>query len=523
MTDTSNGAQALIRTLVDSGVDVCFTNPGTSEMHFVAALDDVPEMRGILGLFEGVVTGAADGYARMAGRPAATLLHLGPGLGNGLANLHNATRARTPMVNIVGDHATYHKQYDAPLESDIDSIAAGAPGWFRRSMSPDTVAADTAEAVAAAMSPPGQVATLVLPADTCWLPAPGGAVAPIAPTPAVEVDQVDIDATAKLLRSGANCTLMVGGRAMGERGLRAATRIVEASGAKLLAETFPARHRRGAGVPAVERTIYLAEFAQMQYAGTEQLILVDTAAPVSFFAYPGKPSVLSPEGCEISTLADGAHDPVATLEALADALGAPAEVTVAEHTVPARPTGALDAMTMAAAVAATLPDEAVVVDEGNTAGIGLGGATQGCAPHDWLCLTGGAIGIGLPLATGAAIGAPGRRVVNIQADGSAMYTLQALWTMARENLDITVVVADNGRYAVLDMELDRVGAEAGGPIARSMFDLSGPDIDFVALAAGMGVEGVRVDTAEDLTTHLERANRTPGPQLIDAVIPPLQA
>ena len=522
MTDTPNGAQALIRTLVDSGVDVCFTNPGTSEMHFVAALDDVPEMRGILGLFEGVVTGAADGYARMAARPAGTLLHLGPGLGNGLANLHNARRGRTPMVNIVGDHATYHKQYDAPLESDIDSIAAAIPGWYRRSMSPDQVAADTAEAVAAAMSAPGQIATLVLPADTCWLPAPGGPAAPVAPTPAAPVDEGDVEAVAKLLRSGAACTIRVGGRAMTEAGLRAASRVASVSGTKLISETFPARQRRGAGIPAVEREIYLAEFAQMQYAGTEHLILVDAVAPVSFFAYPDKPSVLAPEGCDVVTFVDGAADPVQALEALADALGATHEVDTQDLASAERPVGPLDAMSMAAAVAATLPEEAVVVDESNTGGIGLGGATAGCAPHDWLYLTGGSIGIGLPLAVGAAVGAPDRRVVNIQADGSAMYTFQALWTMARENLDVTVVILDNGRYAVLDMELDRVGAEAGGPIARSMFDLTGPDLDFVALAAGMGVEGVRVETAEDLTTHLDRANATPGPSLIQAVIPPLQ-
>lgn len=519
MTDIPNGAQALIRTLVDSGVDVCFTNPGTSEMHFVAALDDVPEMRGVLGLFEGVVTGAADGYARMAGKPAATLLHLGPGLGNGLANLHNARRARTPMVNIVGDHATYHKEFDAPLETDIDSIAAGVPGWYRRSQTPEAVAGDTAEAVAAAMSSPGGIATLVLPADTCWLPAPGGAAPPVTPTAPARVDGADIDAVAKLLRSGASCTLMVGGRAMGERGTRAAARIAAATGAKLISETFPARQRRGAGIPAIDRTIYLAEFAEMQYAGTEHLILVDTVAPVSFFAYPGKASTLWPEGCDLVTLASGHDDPEQALEDLAEALGATETPDAPEAGRPEAPTGDLDVMALATAVGATLPENAVVVDESNTSGLGLGDATKGCAPHDWLYLTGGSIGIGLPLAAGAALGAPGRRVVNVQADGSALYTLQALWTMARERLDVTVVIANNKRYAVLDMELDRVGADAGGPAARAMFDLTGPDLDFVALAAGFGVEGVRVDTAEDLTAHLARANATPGPQLIEALVP----
>lgn len=520
MTDTPNGAQALIRTLVDSGLDVCFTNPGTSEMHFVAALDTVPEMRGILGLFEGVVTGAADGYARMAGKPAATLLHLGPGLGNGLANLHNARRGRTPIVNIVGDHATYHKQYDAPLESDIDSIAAGAPGWFRRSMSADEVAADAAEAVAAAVSPPGGVATLVLPADTCWLPAAEGAASPVAPTLPERVAAEEIERVAELLRSDTKCGLFVGGRALTADGTRSAARIAAASGATLISETFPARQRRGAGIPAIDRLIYLAEFAQMQLAGIEHLILVDAVEPVSFFAYPDKPSTIAPDGCEIITLVDAHHDALAALDALVDALEAP-DVAGPAPGRPDRPSGPLDVSSFADAIAATLPDDVVVVDESNTSGLGLQAATAGCPPHDWLCLTGGSIGIGLPLATGAAVGAPDRKVLAVESDGSGMYTFQALWTMAHERLDVAVVIANNGRYSVLDMELDRVGAEAGGPKARAMFDLTGPDIDFVSLAQGLGVPGERVETADALADALDRAYATEGPYLIDAVLPPM--
>jgi acetolactate synthase I/II/III large subunit len=521
MADTPNGAQALIRTLVDAGVEVCFTNPGTSEMHFVAALDSVPEMRGILGLFEGVVTGAADGYARMAGKPAATLLHLGPGLGNGLANLHNARRGHTPMVNIVGDHATYHKQYDAPLESDIDSIARGVPGWYRRSTSSDEVARDAADAVAAASSSPGQVATLVLPADTCWLPAPGGAVAPVEPTAPAFVDRGDLAKVAELLTSGATCALLIGGRAMSEAGTRAAAAVATATNAKLLSETFPARQRRGAGIPPTERMIYLAEFAAMQLAGVEHLIMVDTVDPVSFFAYPDKPSRIASDDTEILTLADGSHDPIEALEALAELLGAaPADGPALEK--PSRPEGPIDLNTFAQAIAHTLPDDAIVVDESNTSGLGLQAATAGAAPHDWLYLTGGSIGIGLPLAVGAAVAAPTRKVVAVESDGSAMYTFQALWTMARQGLDVTIVIANNGRYSVLDMELDRVGAEAGGPKAREMFDLTGPDIDFVQLAAGLGVPGVRVETAEALADELDRAHAAPGPHLIDAVLPPME-
>ncbi len=522
MADTTpNGAQALISTLVDVGVDVCFTNPGTSEMHFVAALDDVPRMRGILGLFEGVVTGAADGYARMAGRPATTLLHLGPGLGNGIANLHNARRGRTPVVNIVGDHATYHKKFDAPLESDIDAMASAVSGWLRRSMSPDSVAADAADAVAAAMTPPGQVATLVLPADVCWLPAPGGAAPAVMP-PATRAVQADaVTTAAKLLRSGETCTLLVGGRAMTAAGIRAATRIAAATGARVVSEVFPARAERGGGLPEISRLAYLAEFAQMQLEGTRHLLLVDTVDPVSFFAYPDKPSVIAPDGCESMIVAGGADDPVATLEALADEVGALDDVAGASEGRPDRPTGGLDMNTLAAAIGATLPEGAIVADEANSSGLAIPGATAGGPRHDWLCLTGGAIGIGLPLALGASIACPDRRVVAIEADGSAMYTIQSLWTMARENTDVTIVVANNSSYAVLNMELDRVGADAAGPKAKEMLDLHGPELDFVSLGQGMGVDAVRVETAEDLPAQRDRCHAEPGPHLIDAVLPPI--
>ena len=517
-----NGAQALIRTLVDAGVDVCFTNPGTSEMHFVAALDDVPEMRGILGLFEGVVTGAADGYARIAERPAATLLHLGPGLANAGANLHNARRARVPMVNIVGDHATFHKQYDAPLESDIEAIAGSVSGWVHRSTDAADVATDAARAVVAASEGRGRVATLILPADVCWTESPGP-VTPHEPLESTSPSTGVIEDVVTALKSGSAATLFVGGRVLRERGLRAAHRIVAATGAKLLCETFPTRLERGAGLPPVDRLAYLAEFAQMQLEGTEHLVLVDAAAPVSFFAYPGKASVLTPDGATIHEVCVGDVDPVTALEAIADALGAPeatdgADVALAR---PDRPSGDLDAETLAKAIGALLPENAILVDESNTSGLFIPGATAGCPRHDALFLTGGAIGIGLPLATGAAVAAPDRPVLCVEADGSAMYTLQALWTQVREGLDVTTIICNNGSYAVLNMELGRVGAETIGPKAKAMLDLHGPDLDFVALATGMGVPATRATTADELVEQLEAALATPGPVLIEAMVPPL--
>jgi acetolactate synthase I/II/III large subunit len=520
-----NGAQSLIRTLVACGVDTCFTNPGTSEMHFVAALDTVPAMRGVLGLFEGVVTGAADGYARMAGRPAATLLHLGPGLGNGLANLHNARKGHVPVVNIVGDHATHHKQYDAQLESDIETVARNVSAWIRRSEATGAVGRDAAEAVAAALGPPGQVATLILPADVSW--SPGGAVAGPArpaPVPAAADANTDTDvvgAVAKALRSGEPVGLLLGGTALRETGLLAASRLANATGARLLAETFPTRLERGAGLPPIDRLAYLAEFASAQLDGLRHLVVVDAKAPVSFFAYPGRDSYLVPAGCEVHVLAPPGGDATGALEALAKLVGAPPDAATRQAADrPDLPTGALTAEAVSRALGALLPEGAIVSDEGNTSSLFAPGLTAGAPRHDWLTLTGGAIGQGMPVATGAAVACPDRKVINLEADGSALYTIQSLWTQAREGLDVVTIVFNNRSYAVLNMELNRVGAEAG-PKAKELLDLSRPDIDFVAISDGLGVPASRATTAEELSDQLARALTAPGPALVEAMVPPI--
>ena len=514
-----NGAQALVRTLVAAGVDVCFANPGTSEMHFVAALDDVPEMRGVLTLFEGVATGAADGYARMAGRPAATLLHLGPGLANGIANLHNARRAHTPVVNIVGDHATYHKRLDAPLESDLDALAGAVSGWLRRSLSTADLAEDAVEAVAAATAPPGCVATLVLPADVSW--GEGGRTA--TPLRARRPSAVPADTVAEVgdvLSGAGSAVLFLGGDALTEPGLLAAARVAAQTGARLLCETFPARLPRGAGLPFVKPLPYPPEPALAELAGTDSLVLVGARRPVAFFAYPGVPGTFAPPDCEVHVLAEPGQDATAALCALADRIapGATPAVTAAHR--PELPRGPLTPKSLAEVLGALLPEGAIVVDEALTSGTHLPVATAGAPRHDWLTLTGGAIGQGLPSAAGAALACPDRPVIGLQADGSALYTITALWTYAREQLDVTTVICDNRAYAILDGELQRVGAVGDGQRARALLDLSRPDLDFVALATGMGVPASRATTAEELADQLARALAEPGPHLIDAVLEP---
>jgi acetolactate synthase I/II/III large subunit len=515
-----NGAQALIKTLVEGGVDVCFANPGTSEMHFVAALDTVPQMRGVLTLFEGVATGAADGYARIADRPAAVLLHLGPGLGNGLANLHNARRARVPMVVVVGDHATYHKKYDAPLESDIDALAGSVSGWVYRTDETADVAADAAEAIAETRAS-NQISTLILPADTSWT---DGAVIrePSARQPRpVEVDADAVASAAAVLRSGEPTVLLIGGDATRGAGLNAGARIAEATGTRWYCETFPTRLERGAGVPAVERIPYFAEAVVAQLEGTKHLILAGAPSPVSFFAYPGKPSDLVPEGCEVHVLAgpQGAAD---ALAALADDLAPGTEAKLAELSRPQLPTGALTAVSVADVVGALMPDNAIVVDESNTSSVPLAAATAGAPAHDWLTLTGGAIGYGIPAAVGAAVAAPDRPVLSLESDGSAMYTISGLWTQARENLNVTTVIYNNGAYDILRLELQRVGVgSAPGPKAQDLLDLSRPTMDFVKIAEGMGVPARRATTVEEFADALQAAFAEPGPHLIDAVVPSL--
>lgn len=513
-----NGAQSLIRTLVNCGVEVCFGNPGTSEMHFVAALDSVPEMRPVLCLFEGVATGAADGYGRMAEKPAAVLLHLGPGLANGLANLHNARRAASPVVNIVGDHAIDHLRYDAPLTSDIVGFARPVSSWIHSTRSSLAVSLDTARAVQAARAAPGAIATLILPADTAWGEAQRAAqpLPYLAPQP-VAADA--IDAVAKLLRNGKRTALLMRGKELRGAGLEAAGRIAAKTGARLLCDTFAPRTELGAGRVAVERLPYLAEQIIQCLSTVEQLILVGTKPPASFFAYPNIPSWCSPEGCQFMSLAAEHEDSTQALEALDEALGGPAGNPMRVPLVlPPLPSGPLTQLALAQAMAHLTPEHAIVSDEAITTGLLLGVVMAKGRPYEHLAVTGGAIGQGLPVAVGAAIACPGRKVVCPEGDGSAAYTMQALWTMARENLDVTVVLCANRAYSILKIELGRVGAAGAGPRAASMLDLHDPEINWARIGEGLGIESSRATTSEEFIAQYSSAMAQRGPRLIEAVL-----
>ena len=519
--ETMNGAQSLVQTLVNCGVDTCFANPGTSEMHFVAALDSAPGLRPVLCLFEGVATGAADGYGRVTGKPAATLLHLGPGLANGLANLHNARRADTPVINVVGDHASYHLQYDAPLTSDIVGFARPVSNWICESKNARSVATDAARAVQAARSAPGGVATLILPADTAWNEATGAASA-LADIGAASVSTDRIESVARMLANGKKTALLLRGKALLGDGLEAAGRVQAKTGARLLCDTLSPHTELGAGRVPVERIPYFPEQIMAFMGAFEQLILVGAKPPVAFFAYPDKPSWCVPEGCSITQLSFAHEDGPQALTDLADALDAPASspvrVPLLLPEVPGNGAGPLSALSVAQIIAALTPENAIFAEEAATSGLPLLMNLARARPHSHMPVTGGSIGQGLPLAVGAAIAASGRKVVSPHGDGGAAYTLQALWTMARENLDITTVIYANRSYAILNIELQRVGATGAGPKALSMLDLHKPEMNWVQLAQGMGVEASRATSNEEFAAQYGSAMKQRGPRLIEVMI-----
>lgn len=520
-----NGAEILVNTLLAGSVDVCFANPGTSEMHFVAALDRYPKMRCVLGLFEGVVTGAADGYYRMAKKPASTLLHLGPGFANGVSALHNAMKAGSGIVNVVGDHASWHLAYDAPLTSDLDGIARPVSHWLKRSHSPDDIARHAAEAIEAARSRPPAIATLILPGDAAWNEAEApvrfnemhGGITPNRPYRTAK--SAAVEAAAAALRSGEPCMLFLGGEALEADALEWVGRITEKTGARAFSQTFAARVERGAGRVSVARMPYQVDAAVAALKDFRHVITVQAAVPVGFFAYPGKPSLLAPEDAEVHTLATTGEDPLTALRALAEAVGAGnltarPEIRKAESL----PTGPLNPMSIAEALAALIPENAIVVDESITTGLSSYARTASAAPHDWLQNMGGSIGFAPPVATGAAISCPDRRVLCLTGDGSAMYSLQALWTQAREGLAVTTVVYSNRAYQILQLEFAGVGAGKPGPSALDMMDIGRPDLDWVKLGEGMGVPSVRVTTAEEFCTALSRSFAAEGPSLIEVML-----
>jgi acetolactate synthase-1/2/3 large subunit len=516
-----NGADLLVRTAVASGVEVCFANPGTTEMPIIVALDSTPGIRAYLGLFEGVCTGAADGYGRMLDKPAMALLHLGPGFANGLANLHNARRAKSPVLNVVGEHATWHRDADPPLAMDIESLARTVSGWWRTSRSAQDIAGDVADAVAAARL--GQVATLLVPNDYQLAKCEDHRVN----TLAVAFDPIDpgsIEAAASRLRTFHKVAIMLGRRALRKPGLDAASRVKKAIECDLFTRTLSGYIDRGAGLPLVERVPYFPEQAIAMLSPYEAVLLAGTPDPVTFFGYPGVKSRILNDEQERITLCTDRQDVIEALEYLADALGAPAHLTADDNLFtrlrrPSLPDGKLTGEKVCLTLAALQPENAIIVDEAVTTGHYYYPLAAELPPYTIIPVSGGSVGQGMPCATGVAIACPDRPVINLQADGSAMYTVQALWTQAREGLNITTLICSNRSYRILQIELTRAGITSYGPNTRALTELTQPAIDWVKIAQGFGVPGVTVSTAEDLAQELGKALAEPGPHLIEMLLP----
>lgn len=514
-----NGAESMLQTLINNGVEVCFTNPGTSEMHMVAAIGKTEGMRSILALFEGICTGAADGYGRMSGKPACTLLHLGPGLSNGSANLHNAKKANSPIINLIGDHATYHKKYDAPLTSDIIGLSGPVSHWVKSVESAESLPVDARDSVVAANVKPGQISTLIVPANCAW----DDSVDPLplqAPQQTPRASDDDVKAAAQMLTNGKSTIILLGNMGLHENSQLLVDKISQATGARVMCDTFTTRWPRGEGRCEVERLGYFAEQATEQLGATEQLIMVGTKAPVAFFAYPGKASEFYPEGCALHTLTDQNQDAEEALTRLCEAVSAndfqPRRIKLKKQ---GAGSGELNQFTIGQTVAEYLPTDAIIVDEGATSGGGSFVNTAASEPHDWISLTGGSIGFGLPTSIGAAVACPDRKVVCLHGDGGAMYTIQSLWTMARENLNICVIIFANRKYQILQVELARVGAQSMNKKTLDMLDIGNPDLNFVKLSEGMGVKANRAATIDEFNTLYLDAMKTEGPQLIEVMLP----
>ena len=512
-----NGAQAMVRTAASAGVEVCFANPGTSEIHLVAALDEIPGVRGVLAQFEGVATGAADGYGRMAGKPALTLVHLGPGFANGIANLHNARRGRTPVVNVIGHHPTWHRNYDPPLNTKVESLVDGVSDWQRTVASADHISRDMAAAISASQHHPGQIATLIVPTDCQWNEAYGPIVEPAPPLGARVAPEAVERARAAVAR-GERTMLMLGSSGHTAAAQRGAARVQRATGCKLVAETFSGRMERGPHLPALPRVPYFPEQAVEFLGGIDTLVLAGALDPVAFFGYEGGVSRLTPESVEVVVLSHPTEDSGHALSELAEATDAKDEPPARAVERPPAPSGPIGTRVAAQAIAATLPENAIVMDEGITAGSAFYPATMNGPAHTYLQENGGAIGLGLPASLGAAIACPDRKVLTLEGDGSGLYTVQALWSQVREGVDVVNLVFANDAYRILQVELQRAGVEEFGPQSLNLTEFGAPRVEWLDLARGFGMPATQVRTGEELTTALERGFAEPGPCLIEALV-----
>jgi len=509
-----NGSECLVGTLINHGVDLLFTNPGTSEVGLLAEIGSSEQIRAVPVLFEGIAAGAADGYFRMTGRPAATMLHVGPGLANAWSALHNAAKARSGVVNIVGQLSEAHLELESPLKSDILALATSVSDVVRYPLSTARVGIDAKAAADAAKR--GKVATLVMANDVGWCDGAELATPP-------EAQDADTHgaldpAAMTALKQGPRTLLLLGGLALDVGAQRDAAAIASATGCSVMIEWASARCERGGDLPSWARIPYPVDEAVRALVAYDTIVLCGATEPIAFFNYCNSPSRLAAPSTRVIDLHPEGADERPALSAARRALASdparPCHPPAARYTygAPKSPDP------VSAAIAAALPQDAIIVNEAITSASDLFAASAAAPRHTWLDNLGGSIGFALPVSIGAAIGAPDRRVITLCGDGSTMYSPQGLWTIAREELDITVLVFANQAYKILVSELVRTSDTNLDDQAVSLLQLNNPEIRWTELAHSLGVASTRVSSCDQLKSALMSAFGTKGPRLIEVAI-----
>ncbi len=512
------GAQWMLKSAAAAGIEVCFANPGTTELPFVAAMDRATEIRPLLGLFEGVCSGAADGYYRIRRKPAMTLTHLGPGFANAIANFHNARRARSAIFNVIGEHMSWHVAADPPLASDIESLARPVSAGVWRADTPATLHNATVGALQG-LQQRGGIQTLILPMDLQEDPVQHSIAAPVAAQAAADYDAAAVATVAADITAGRKVLLYLGADALGEAALRRLARLAALPNVELVGETFPAASEHGRGLPAIKRLVALAEKAHPYLLGFERVAVLAAEPPVAFFGARGLPSHLGDPARMATVCGPGGRVAEALEELLARVRPAAAPASTVQRVSDTDLGESLTPESASRVVAAHLPANAIVSAEGATLGFPFNALASQAERHTTIVLTGGAIGQGLPSAFGASVAAPDRKVVALQSDGSALFTIQALWSMAREGSDVVVILASNQRYNILINEMSRNGYALTSPPVRDLLNLARPAVDWQALSTSFGVPSNRVESVSALRRAFQAALAERGPRLIEVVLP----
>ena len=516
-----NGAAAFFKSIVDNGIDTIFACPGTSEMQVV---DEVgySNLRVVLCLFENSVTGMADGYARMLDKPALGMVHVTCGLTNALANMHNARIANSRMIIFGGGVHVAH-EVNEPVHSMLQRqpyVAQIAAQCVIEARSPDQLAAAATQALKASNDGAGKIVYVYGPNNAVWGESSFQGKLTSSAEQRQRVSTATISSIADTLKAGKKTAFILDNLALREEGLEILGRIAEGAGGRLFREWLPSRIAMGAGRVRTETLPYGGAEGRELLSEFDQIVLVGAKIPVCPFSYENQPWVKIPENCNVHTLATADHDILAALEELATQLDLPEKASNRYNRKPGEPpTGPLSGNSIVQSLSILMPADSIVLDEAMLENVMFPLLMDGAAPFDFMAACpGGAIGAGPPVACGAAIACPNRKVILLEGDFSLMQGNTALWSMAQHNLDICVINYNNEGSASLSTELARVRQGEAQPKSIELLRIRKPTIDYAAMAESMGVPASRAETAEEFHLQLTKAMSTKGPHFIDANI-----